>query len=191
MQSHRRLPALALALMISGVVGGCRRQSAPQPSPQASPSGEAAPPTATDTIAAADAARIAAEREREAAERLARETRERRLAALTEPIHFEFDRSDLSEVARRALDAKLDVMRVDPSLHIRIEGHTDERGSDEYNIALGMRRASAVRRYLTQNGIASNRVEVISEGEERPLCQDDNESCWARNRRAEFAISAP
>lgn len=133
------------------------------------------------------AAREAADRA--ARERAAREERERRLSILSAPIHFALDRSDLETAARTTLDAKLSLLRESPSVQLRIEGHADERGSTEYNLALGMRRAAAARRYLVQRGIDASRVEITSFGEERPVCQLSEESCWARNRRAEFAPS--
>jgi len=104
------------------------------------------------------------------------------------PVNFEYDRWDLSADARETLRAKLAVLRSNPELFIRIEGHADERGSDEYNIALGQRRAAAVKRFFTQWGIASVRVDVVSFGEQRPLCLASSEACWMRNRRAEFAV---
>jgi peptidoglycan-associated lipoprotein len=108
---------------------------------------------------------------------------------LAEPIRFPFDRSDLSSEARSALDAKIEVLRADAALRIVIEGHADDRGSDEYNMALGMRRAAAARRYLVQHGIDPDRIEITSVGEERPVCREPDESCWQVNRRAEFTIA--
>lgn len=82
----------------------------------------------------------------------------------------------------------IEVLRGDPTYRLRIEGHADERGSDEYNLALAMRRAAAVQRYLANGGIESSRLEAVSLGEERPVCVEPAEGCWQRNRRAEFVI---
>ena len=82
------------------------------------------------------------------------------------------------------------MLNANPGLRLRIAGHTDERGSDEYNLALGQRRAAAAKRYLTQHGIAENRIEIISFGEERPAQQGSDESAWSQNRRDEFEIAA-
>jgi len=130
---------------------------------------------------------------REAAEREARlrEERERARATLDQTILFAFDRSDLTSDARANLDAKLAVLRADVSLTIAVEGHADERGASEYNLALGMRRAAAARRYLVLGGIAPDRVTITSLGEERPVCTDSSESCWRLNRRDEFSPSGP
>jgi peptidoglycan-associated lipoprotein len=107
------------------------------------------------------------------------------------PIQFAFDRSDLTLDARSALDAKLEVLRADPAIRLRIDGHADERGSSEYNLALGMRRAAAARRYLVQREIAPDRIEITSLGEERPVCETSAEWCWRINRRDDFAVTAP
>jgi peptidoglycan-associated lipoprotein len=110
-------------------------------------------------------------------------------AALEERIFFEFDRSDLNAAARENLSAKAEILRATPSLSLRIEGHADERGSDEYNLALSNRRAAAALRFLTDRGIASSRLSMAGYGEEQPLDPAENESAWAKNRRAEFRIS--
>jgi peptidoglycan-associated lipoprotein len=75
-------------------------------------------------------------------------------------------------------------------LRVRVAGHTDDRGSDEYNLALGQRRAASVKRFLTERGVDDARVEIVSFGKERPTCEQQAESCWSRNRRAEFEITA-
>ena len=81
-------------------------------------------------------------------------------------------------------------MRANPSVRIRIEGNADERGSDEYNMALGLRRAQTARKYLIDHGIDAARIDISSNGEERPVCQEHQESCWQQNRRDEFVIVA-
>ncbi len=110
--------------------------------------------------------------------------------ALLAPVYFDFDHSELRADQRAVLDAKLPVLRANPGVRIRIEGNADERGSDEYNLALGMRRAQATRKYLIDNGIDAGRIDVASTGEERPVCQGHDEDCWKQNRRDEFVIVA-
>ena len=110
--------------------------------------------------------------------------------ALVSPLFFEFDQSDLTAEARALLDRKANILAANPGLKLRIEGNADDRGSDEYNLALGMRRATQALRYLSTRGIDSSRVTITSNGEERPNCQDAAESCWSTNRRAEFVITA-
>ena len=109
---------------------------------------------------------------------------------LTARVLFEFDRSELRADQAAILDAKIPVMRANPPVRIRIVGNADERGSDEYNMALGMRRAEAAKKYLVDHGIEASRIDIASVGEERPLCSEQNESCWAQNRRDEFVIVA-
>jgi peptidoglycan-associated lipoprotein len=110
--------------------------------------------------------------------------------ALLAKVYFDFDRSELRDDQRAILDAKIPVLRANPGVKIRIEGNADERGSDEYNQALGMRRAQTTRKYLIDNGIDAGRIDISSNGEERPVCQEHNESCWQQNRRDEFVIVA-
>jgi peptidoglycan-associated lipoprotein len=110
--------------------------------------------------------------------------------ALTAKVYFDFDRSELRDDQRAILDAKLPILRANTGVKIRIEGNADERGSDEYNQALGMRRAQTTRKYLIDNGIDAGRIDISSNGEERPVCQEHDEDCWKQNRRDEFVIVA-
>jgi len=101
-------------------------------------------------------------------------------------VHFDFDQFTLSAEARDLLAANAAYLQANSSVRVRIEGHCDERGSDEYNLALGERRAQAAKDYLVSLGIAADRLETISYGEEMPLDASSNEDAWAKNRRAEF-----
>jgi peptidoglycan-associated lipoprotein len=116
---------------------------------------------------------------------LAAPTEFREVAALRS-IHFDFDRSDIRPDAARILDTNIDWMKSNPDTLILIEGHCDERGTNEYNLALGDRRARATMEYLAARGVASARFTTISYGEERPVCAEHTERCWAKNRRAHF-----
>jgi peptidoglycan-associated lipoprotein len=109
----------------------------------------------------------------------------REVAALP-PIYFDFDKSDIRPDAARILDGSIDWMKSHPDAAILIEGHCDERGTNEYNIALGDRRARATLNYLTARGVAADRITTISYGEERPVCTNHDKACWAKNRRAQF-----
>jgi peptidoglycan-associated lipoprotein len=101
-------------------------------------------------------------------------------------VYFDFDKSTLSQSARDVLKANAEWMKNNTGVKIQIEGHCDNRGSIEYNLALGERRANAVRSYLTSIGVAGNRMTVLSYGEEKPLVSGDSEESWAKNRRANF-----
>ncbi len=103
-------------------------------------------------------------------------------------VFFEFDRYDLSADARAVLRANADWLKTNPAVRIEIEGHCDERGTNEYNLALGAKRAQAAREYLATLGVASERLSTTSFGEEIPLCKEASESCWKQNRRARFVI---
>ena len=103
-------------------------------------------------------------------------------------VFFGFDQSDLQASARDTLKADAAWLKANPSVRVQIEGHCDERGTQEYNLALGAKRAQAARDYLITLGIAANRLSVISYGEELPVCKEANEACWQKNRRARFVI---
>lgn len=89
------------------------------------------------------------------------------------------------------MEAKLGLLRANPRLEVQIEGHADDRGPDEYNLALGNRRAASVKRWFVDNGIAESRLTITSLGEERPAVQGGSEESWALNRRAEFVVTRP
>ncbi len=174
-----RSSRLMLVLMSSALVlGACKKKPvavAPTPAPTpAERVPERAAPRATpvDTMAAYNE-KVSAVRMR-----------------LLETIFFEYDADELRDDARASLDAKIAILNANPGLRIRVAGHCDERGSDEYNIALGRRRAEAAKRYLTDRGIDASRIETSSFGRERPAVQGTTEEAWSRNRRDEFEITA-
>lgn len=104
-------------------------------------------------------------------------------------VYFDYDSYTIRSDARESLKANAQWLKQSPKVRIQVEGHCDERGSTEYNLALGERRANAVKSYLSQMGVGGNRVSIISYGEERPANPASNESAWAENRRAEFVIT--
>ena len=112
--------------------------------------------------------------------------RERDNALRMTVFYFEFDRSDLSAEARAALVHHANYLKENPSRRYRLEGHADERGTREYNLALGERRAQAVERYLQVQGVSANQLETISYGEENPVDPGTSEAAYARNRRVEI-----
>jgi peptidoglycan-associated lipoprotein len=106
-----------------------------------------------------------------------------------EKIYFDFDRSELKPEAQAVLKKKAQWLRDNPDFSLRIEGHCDERGTNEYNLALGERRANAALKFLNALGISTHRMSTISYGEERPAMQGHNESAWSKNRRDEFKLT--
>jgi peptidoglycan-associated lipoprotein len=105
-------------------------------------------------------------------------------------VTFDYDQATVREDQRATLQKNADYLRRWASVRITIEGHADARGTNEYNLALGERRGNAVKEYMAGLGIAGDRILVISKGEESPLCTDETEGCFARNRRGHFIITA-
>ena len=103
-------------------------------------------------------------------------------------VFFAFDRAELSEEARAALKANTEWLKANASIRVQIEGHCDERGAEDYNMALGARRAQAAMDYLTTLGITGSRMSTVSFGEEAPACREHTEECWIKNRRARFVV---
>jgi len=104
-------------------------------------------------------------------------------------VHFDYDSDDITEAGRADLDDDVTWLRDNTKASVELEGHCDNRGTIEYNLALGAKRAKAVQDYLTTQGIAAERLKTISYGKELPLCHEDTEECWARNRRVHSAVS--
>ena len=194
---NHRITGTLLIVGVVVVASACPRT----PPPPVTPS----PTVNQDSIDAAERARREAAERAEAARRdsinranaaredslrRAREAMEGVRSALTAPIYFEYDSDAIGEAGRSALDQKLTILQANSGVRLRISGHADERGSDEYNLALGQRRAAAAKRYLTQRGIPEAQIEIISFGEERPAATGGDESAWAQNRRDEFEITA-
>jgi peptidoglycan-associated lipoprotein len=189
---------LVLGLSVATIATSCGGNPGPQnPGPAVDSAAENQ--RVRDSIAAAqaEADRLA----REEQERLARQREADSLAALSRSgeevrnmlatmVHFELDKSSIRADDMGALDQKVAILQANPDLRIRVGGHCDERGSDEYNLALGNRRAQAAKQYLVSHGIDASRVEIQSWGEERPLVDGHDESAWSQNRRAEFEVTS-
>jgi peptidoglycan-associated lipoprotein len=187
---NRRIVVAAL-MAVSATLAGCRKKPVVlDPVPLT--------PSTTGGTNAADLERAARERamrdslarlRADSAARAASEAEAASLRAILEaPVLFDYDAAEVTEAGRMALDAKLPILRSNPGIRIRVSGHTDSRGSDEYNLALGLRRAAAARKYLSDRGIAVARIDVVSFGEERPASAGEDEGAFSRNRRGEFEI---
>ena len=195
MKSVSLLLALGLGVAIVTAASSCggKKPAQTAPVPNAD-SAAAADKARQDSIDAANAAAAAAE-----AERVRRQHEADSMAALATAsegvrntlatmIHFDLDKSNIRADDMGALDQKVAILQANPDLRIRIGGHCDERGSDEYNLALGNRRAQSAKQYLVSHGIDAGRIETQSWGEEKPLVDGHDESAWSQNRRAEFEI---
>jgi peptidoglycan-associated lipoprotein len=189
MNTTRNVAALMLAFT---AVAACKKKPEVMPAPAPAPTAVAQPKVNTDSInaaRAADEARRKAAADAEDARRNAAGIAAAK-AAIGQVIYFDYDKDEIRDDQTAALEAKIPVLTLNTNIRIRVLGNTDNRGSDEYNLALGQRRAATVKRYLVSRGIAESRIETVSFGEERPAMQGENEDAWAKNRRDEFEIIA-
>jgi peptidoglycan-associated lipoprotein len=188
-----KLRHAATLLLVPLALVGCRKKTPANPGPAVDTTATLHPPSPGLTDAErermrADSVRLAeeaAERDRRAGEAAVAVARD----ALTDIVFFEYDSDEITPTAEQKLERKAAVLRANPGVRIRVEGHCDQRGSTEYNLALGQRRAEAVRAYLVNLGIDGARLSTLSYGKERPLVEGEDEEAFARNRRAEFAVT--
>lgn len=190
--------ALALLFIIPGLLftTSCAKKTVKTEKAKAPVTGEAAKAADLEKQKAELARQKALEEQRLEQERLAKASAEarkkveqgKRVRFEKEHIYFDFDRYNLKPEAQRALKIKAAFMKANPKIKARIEGHCDERGTDEYNLALGDRRANSALEFLLNLGIAESRLTSISHGENRPIDKGHNEAAWAKNRRAQFVI---
>lgn len=194
MRGLKQIRITALALLVAGLIAaGCAKKVPPPPPapPPAPPVVQPAPPPpppppAPPPVRVPEPPRVPTEDEIFASKSLEALNGEQPLAH----VLFDYDSYALSDAARASLDANAAWLRRWPSTKVIIEGHADSRGTNEYNLGLGDRRAAAVRDYLVSLGIPADRLASVSKGEEAPFCRDDNETCWAQNRRGYFVITA-
>jgi len=176
---------LSLVLVLSlAVLYGCPKKAEVASAPEAQKV-EQAPAKSAEDIAAEKAA--AEKRAAEAAAKAAEEQKAREAAAKAaaglQPIYFDFDKSFIRDDAKPVMKANAEYLKANPKVKVRIEGNCDERGTIEYNQALGQRRATAAKKYLTDMGISAKRISLISYGKEKPVCSQGTEDCWQKNRR--------
>jgi peptidoglycan-associated lipoprotein len=178
-------PFLAAAVLVAGALA-CRKPApAPQPAPaQAAP---APAPAKADAVQPDDSQNRLAAQAKEAA-RQAEAAYQQAAAAALKDVHFDFDKSDVREDDKTILVAIADFMKAYPQANVFIDGNCDERGTVEYNLALGEHRAHAAMAYLMGLGVPAARLSTTSYGKEKPVCTDSVESCWVRNRRAHFSL---
>lgn len=180
------LTVVAGTMMLYGCPKSAEVSSTPENQPQKVEQAPAKP--AEDAAAAAEAAAKAeAARKREDEERAAKEAAAKAAAGL-QPIYFDFDRSVIRDDAKPILKANAEYLKAHPKAKVRIEGNCDERGTIEYNQALGQRRAASAKKYLADMGIPGKRITLISYGKEKPVCTEATEECWQKNRRDELVV---
>lgn len=174
-----------LGLLAALIVAGCAKKG-PMIEPRPGEEGQAVAPPETETVT--EEAPQVAKLEREKV--MERYVEEEGAAMEFFDIHFDFDRYNIREDAKPILN-ELSSFLAESEAKVIIEGHCDERGTDEYNLALGDRRAQSVKQYLVASGASPSKIETVSYGEEKPLCDAKNDECWGKNRRAHFVILSP
>ncbi len=185
---HLFIPAIATTLVLSACGG-----STPPPAPLPTGPTQAEIDAENDSIArarAAETARLQAEADAQRREDdRTRNAMEQARATLEAVVLFDYDEATITSAGGRLLQAKIQILRSSPTVRILLEGHADERGSTEYNLALGSRRAESVREFFSDSGISANRFITTSFGEERPAVNRSDEAAWAQNRRVAFVIT--
>jgi peptidoglycan-associated lipoprotein len=183
------------AVVVMAALGGaaCHRNPKPQaPAPAPTPAAPAAAPTRPNTPPAPPPAPTPAQPAPPTEDEV---FRNKTLAQLNDEkplgdVLFVFDSTDLSDAARTILQKDVDWMKKWPTTKVMVEGHADSRGTTEYNLALGERRADGVRDYIVSLGVAADRITIVSKGEEQPICSEESEACWQQNRRGHFIVTA-
>jgi peptidoglycan-associated lipoprotein len=180
-------------LLLGLIVTGCAKRpattsAASAPAPAAPPSTATTPSTPAPQAPAPAPATAAATTPVPAAPATRPSPKEFVSIAALRDVFFDFDKYDIRPEDAKTLDANAAWLKTNADNLVLIEGHCDERGTNEYNLALGERRAKATMNYLVSQGVQANRITIISYGEERPVCTEKNESCWSKNRRGHFLV---
>jgi peptidoglycan-associated lipoprotein len=186
----RLVSTIALSVALAIAAAGCHKKvpaAAPAPPPPPPPAAPVTPPPPPPPPppAAAPAPRALSEEEIFARKSVDQLNAEKPM----DDVFFDLDKSSVRDDAKPALQKDADWLKKWSSVAITLEGHCDSRGSSEYNLGLGSRRATAVRDYLVSLGVPAGRVTVVSKGKEQPFCNDENEGCWQQNRRGHFVIT--
>lgn len=190
MMRTRYLSIVALNVILVLAISGCNKNppqvaAAPPPPPPAAPPAPPPPPPPPPPPAPPAPAALT-EQEIFARKTVDQLNAERPLG----DVFFDLDKSEVRGDARAGLQTNADWMKKWTGTQVVVEGHADSRGSSEYNLALGTRRANSVKEYLVSLGVPTNRVTVVSKGKEAPFCTEENEACWQQNRRGHFVITA-
>jgi peptidoglycan-associated lipoprotein len=187
---RRLVSTIALSAALAIAAAGCHKKvpqaaPAPPPPPPAAAPQTPPPPPPPPPPPAAPAPRPLSEEEIFARKSVVQLNEEK----LMDDAFFDLDKSEVREDAKPALQKDADWLKKWASVQVTLEGHCDSRGSAEYNLGLGSRRATAVKTYLVSLGVPAGRVTVVSKGKEQPFCNEENESCWQQNRRGHFVIT--
>lgn len=187
MRVSKTITPLSLSALLALGLGIACSKPKPAPEPPPAPAPVVAPePTQAPVVPAGPTAEELAQQRRDAEMKQYSADK----AAALKNIHFDFDKSDIKEDDRPTLQGIADFMKKYSDVKIQVAGNCDERGTNEYNLALGNRRAAAALDYLKGLGVDGARVSTISYGKEKPLCTESNEACWSQNRRDEFTAAS-
>jgi peptidoglycan-associated lipoprotein len=177
--NRKNLLYLSFVLLVSIVtLWGCPKKAEVTTAPEAQKQAEVTSPSATTAEAKPEVK--------------AEESTTEKAGAMAEglkPVYFDFDRSFIRDDAKAVMKANAEWLKSNPKAKIKIEGNCDERGTVEYNQALGQRRAASAKKYLTDMGVSGLRISLISYGKEKPICSEHEESCWQKNRRDDFVVA--
>jgi peptidoglycan-associated lipoprotein len=179
MMKNRRIFLLGVIVLLSlFALWGCPKKAQVTTTPETAPAAKAEPTVEQKAEPVKEEAKPEAKEE----------PRERAAAAAAglQPVYFDFDRSFIRDDAKAVMKANAEWLKANPKVKVRIEGNCDERGTKEYNQALGQRRATSAKKYLTDMGISAQRILLISYGKEKPVCSESTEGCWQKNRRGDF-----
>jgi peptidoglycan-associated lipoprotein len=190
MSVYQRTAAIAAFSLILGLsVAACGEKrvavTPPPPVPPAAPSNPPAPPAPPSAPNAAPAPRAGMTEDQIFAQASLPDIQKN-----FQDVYFDLDNSMIKDAGRTALSANANYMKRWTSVRVTIEGHCDERGTAEYNLGLGDRRANAAKAYLVELGVPASNITVVSKGKEAPFCTESNESCWQQNRRGHFVVTA-
>jgi peptidoglycan-associated lipoprotein len=193
--AHRWFRSGWLMVIVALVIfiGACRRQEPAKPEPPPPPPPPAPvvtpPPPPKPPVPPPPTPPPAAPTEKEIFDKKMPDELSRELGV----VYFDYDRADLSDTARATLQKSAELLKQwagwAPTLRVMVEGHADNRGTNEYNLALGERRAASVRDYLVSLGVANTALSIVSKGEEQPVCTEETEACWQQNRRGQFIVT--
>ncbi len=186
----RRFSALFLSALVLLAIGACKKAE-PEPPPPPPPPPPAAEPPPPEPVPPPPEPPVDPGYVSPWSEDIVDANEEVHEKGLLGDVYFEFDKATLTDATRSQLGKNADFLKSQDGedFVITIEGHCDERGTNDYNLALGDRRANSARDYLTSLGISGDRLRTISYGEERPQCEESNEDCWQLNRRAYFRVT--
>ena len=188
---RRLVPTIALSAALALAVAGCHKKvpaAAPMPPPPPPPAAPNTPPPppSPPPPAPAPAPRPLSDEEIFARKSVDQLNAEKPL----DDVFFELDEFAVRDEGKPALQKDADWLKKWSSVQVTLEGHCDSRGSAEYNLGLGNRRAASIKEYLVSLGVPANRVTVVSKGKEQPFCSEEGESCWKQNRRGHFVITS-